>query len=136
VLKTATIALLLVVAAIPGAKAQVDGEVVEALRSAIDRSDVEALLELSGERLEVGLFGAARLYSRNQAGHVLRRFFRDNPPARLVINEAASTETGWYASAHYHRPAGLSPLRLYLRLRLSADRWELREFVILRPRGS
>ncbi len=109
---------------------------IERLTAAVDAADVEALLELSGPRLEVGLFGAARLYSRSQAGHVLRGFFRDNPTARLSINEVASTESAWYASAAYHRPADVQPLRLYLRLRLTEGVWELREFVVLRPARS
>ena len=134
-MKTTILVFLLFAGPILDAQAQVDEELVEYIRRAIDESDVEALLERSGERLEVGLFGAARLYSRNQAGHVLRGFFRDNPPARLIINEVASTDTAWYASASYHRP-GLQPLRLYIRVRLNAGSWELRELVILRPTRS
>jgi hypothetical protein len=118
------------------AQAQVPEEVIEAIRAAVDAADAEALSNLGGGRLEVGLFGAARLYSRSQARHVLGEFFRQFPPARLSIREAVSTEHAWFAASDYHRAEGRGPFRLYLRIRRDGDRWVLREFVVLRAEGA
>jgi Domain of unknown function (DUF4783) len=118
------------------ARAQVPEDLIESVRAAVDAGDAEALSDLGGERLEVGLFGAARLYSRSQATHVLGEFFRQFPPARLSIREAVSTEYAWFAASDYHRVEGREPYRVYLRIRRDGDRWVLREFVVLRAEGS
>lgn len=119
----------------PGASAQVPSELVETLRSAVDRGDVNQLVALGESRIEVGLFGAARLYSRSQARRVLLRFFRDNPPTRLSISESVATDRAWFAAGDYHRLGGREPLRVFVRLRKVDDTWQLREFVVLEANG-
>jgi hypothetical protein len=129
------LALALVVFAGPEAEAQVPDTLVETLRAAVDEGDVNQLVALGEERIEVGLFGAARLYSRSQARRVLLRFFRDNPPTRLTIRESVATDKAWFASGDYHRLGGREPLRVFIRLRKVGDAWQLREFVVLEASG-
>lgn len=123
---------LLVWAMAPTASGQVPDSLVEQVRSSVDAADVESLLALGEGRIEVGLFGAARLFSRAQAAYVLSDFFRQHPPQRLEIGESVSTETGWFAAGDYYRLGGRSPLRVYLRLRALRDgSWVVREIVVL-----
>ena len=129
------LALVLALVAGPGAAAQVPDTLVETLRLAVDQGDVDRLVALGEARIEVGLFGAARLYSRSQARRVLLRFFRDNPPTRLNIRESVATDKAWFATGDYRRLGGREPLRVYIRLRKAGDDWQLREFVVLEASG-
>lgn len=127
--------LALLVVTGPRAAAQVPDTLVETLRAAVDEGDVDGLVALGEARIEVGLFGAARLYSKSQARRVLLRFFRDNPPIRLTIRESVATNRAWFASGDYHRLGGREPLRVFIRLRKGGDAWQLREFVVLEASG-
>ena len=132
-MRTLALIALLVPASLAHAQPATDSlqAVVEDIRAAIDRGDVETLVGYVGERMEVGLFGAARLYSHGQAEHVLERFFREYPPGRLVLGEAVETSLAWFAAGQYYRSDGRSPLRVYLRLRRVSGGWLLREMVVL-----
>ena len=125
-----TAVLMHVALAIPS-RGQATEPVVDSMLEAVRNGDVDALSGLMGDRLEVGLFGAARLYSRSQARRVLASFFRLHPAARLEVDESVSNAEAWYAGVDYHRSGGLAPLKLYLRLRPSSGGWELREFVVM-----
>ena len=92
---------------------------------------MEGMMQQAGERLEVGLFGAARLFSRDQAEHVLEGFFRDHPPTRLTFREFVATESAWFGAAEYLRLDGREPLRVYARYRRTVGGWVLREFVVM-----
>ena len=130
-----TLQLGVAIEAGPVAVAQVPDTLVQTLRTAVDKADVDRLVALGEARIEVGLFGAARLYSRSQARRVLLRFFRDNPPARLTIRESVATNRAWFASGDFHRLGGRDPLRVFIRLRKTGDIWQLREFVVLEASG-
>ena len=114
------------------ARAQVDTNVVTALLESLSSGDADALAALAGDRMEIGVFGAAELYSVPQARRVMGRFFEDHPPARVSMGETSATDTGWYATVRYGTEHG-ETLRMYVRLRFAGDRWLLREIVI--PEG-
>ncbi|NNE70535.1 MAG: DUF4783 domain-containing protein [Rhodothermales bacterium] len=115
--------------------AQAPDSLISAVRQLVDAGDATGLVELGEPRIEVGLFGAARLYSKSQARRVLLGFFRQHPPTRLVISESVSTDRAWFGAGEYHRLAGREPFQLYIRLRRQGGAWLLREFVVLESEG-
>lgn len=130
--------LLALLAVTPASRvgAQIPEDTVKSVVDAIQRGSVRGLTEHAAERLEIGLFGAAQLFSRGQARYVLASFFRDHPAASVAVREAVSNEEAWYAALDYYRSGGLVPFTVYVRMRPSKGAWELREFVVLEARGS
>jgi hypothetical protein len=101
-----------------------------AVARAIADGDASAVLSLAGRRVEIGIFGATRTYSRSQAEFVLERFFSQHPPEAVTIERATGTPDGWFASARYQAARRTEPIRLYVRLRREGGEWRLREFVV------
>lgn len=115
--------------------AQAPDSLIHRVQELVDAGDATGLVALGEPRIEVGLFGAARLYSRSQARRVLMGFFRSHPPTRLAIRESVSTDRAWFGAGEYFRLAGREPFRVYIRLRRQGETWLLREFVVLEAEG-
>jgi hypothetical protein len=120
--------------AVPHSIAQnaVSGIVLK-LEDALERGDVEALLDHASKRIGITIFDANRYYSQGQARYVLKTFFERYPPSRFVLRDYYKTRNGWFAEGDYWYRRGKRPLRIYLRLRWWQDRWELRELLIEKP---
>ncbi len=101
--------------------------VIALLESAFARGDAAALIRHSARRLDITLFGSSELFSRSQAGYVLKAFFDEYEPERLVLNETSGSEGNWFAAGRYWYAAGDLPLAVFLRVRRADDAWELRE---------
>ncbi|GIV62170.1 DUF4783 domain-containing protein [Rhodocaloribacter litoris] len=103
---------------------------IQAIEEAFSRGDVETLLHRAAPQVEIAVFEPSRLYSRGQARYVLRTFFRAYPPRRFVLRDYFETHSGWFAEGDFWHVRGEEPLRIYLRLRQRAGRWELREILV------
>jgi len=124
------IALTAILAAGP-VHAQTDRpDVLNTLARAMAEGDVQAVLSHAGGRVDVGVFGVTRTYSRSQAGFVLKRFFEQNPPVSVALERATGTRDGWYASARYRAAHRAEPIRVYMRIRRERGSWQLRELVV------
>lgn len=110
------------------ALAQTDGaEVLEEIRSALERGDAGRLVEHGSERIDVTIFGTSELLSRSQATYVIRSFLREYPPSDVRIIDTSSADGHWFASAGYRHQGSAAPFSVYVRLRQGSERWELRE---------
>lgn len=100
---------------------------IEQVQDAFADGDAHALLGGASDRVEIALLGRSRLYSRQQAVHVMLDFFRRYPPEGFTIQSQAREEGSWFATGQYRYKHAEHPLQVYLRLRLRDNQWELRE---------
>jgi hypothetical protein len=100
---------------------------IEKVQDAFADGDAYALLGGASDRVEIALLGRSRLYSRQQAVHVMLDFFRRYPPEGFTLQSQDREEGSWFATGLYRHRHAEHPLQVYLRLRLRDDRWELRE---------
>lgn len=108
--------------------AQQEGdEVLRGVREALEKGDAEQLMEASGERIDLTVFGVSELLSRSQASYVVRAFFAEYPPSAVRLIDTSESDGNWFASAEYSYESGTVPLSVYLRLRRGSSGWELRE---------
>lgn len=115
------------------ASAQEGREAVKSqLRSAFERGNMAALMERAAPQVEIGLFGESKLYSRAQALFVLESFRTSYPPERFLVRDESVAERGWFLEGFYWSGTARTPLRVYLRLRMTGDRWEIREILVER----
>lgn len=101
--------------------------VLRLLEDAFARGDAAEMMRHSARRVDVTLFGSSELFSRSQAGYVLKAFFSEYRPDRLLLSERSASEGNWFAAGRYWYEAGEAPLRVYLRVRRANGGWELRE---------
>lgn len=97
------------------------------LEAAFARGDAGAIMRHSARRVDVTLFGSSELFSRSQAGYVLKAFFNEYRPERLLLNERSASEGNWFVAGRYWYEAAESPLAVYLRVRRTDSGWELRD---------
>lgn len=107
-------------------------DALNALVKAFEDGDAESVMRHSGQRLDVSLFGMSKLFSRSQAGYVLRDFFKEHRPERLHVTDTSGSAGNWFAAGRYWYGGGDAPLAVYFRLRFGEDEWELREVRISR----
>lgn len=128
------ILLIPILLAMPAA-AQSEHAVLLEIESALESGDVSALSRHSSERIELTLFGVSSVYSRSQAMYVLTEFFREYQPGRTILDEPSRSGSDSFVLGEYHYLQAEQPLRVFLRLKNSADRWELREIRFEAPAG-
>ncbi len=107
------------------AAADPDDESVARVVEALEEGDADALLEASGDPLELVVFDRSGLFSRRQAALVLQGFFRRHPPRRVVFAEQALTDEERAAMGRYWTRSGEPPLQVYLRFRPEGEAWSL-----------
>lgn len=100
---------------------------LEEIREALSVGDVERLMERSGHRIDLTLFGTNELLSRSQASYVIQSFFAEYPPTVVTLIDTTEADGNWFASAAYWYETGTDAISVYLRLRQNATGWELRE---------
>lgn len=109
-------------------QAQQEGAgVLEEITDAFAAGDVERIMEWSGERIDLTVFGAKELLSNSQARYVVRSFIAEHPPVVVEMIDRSESDGNWFASVAYSYETGTSPLVVYLRLRRGVAGWELRE---------
>lgn len=100
------------------------------LQAAFAEGDAPALLRHAATHVEIALFGASKLYSQGQALYVMQDFFGKHPPDKFVFRDYAHTKGGSFAEGDYWSRRSERPLRVYVRLRVQGDDWEVREVLI------
>ena len=100
------------------------------IQRAFAHGDTGSLIRISGEHLEVTLFGMPTLYSRAQTEYVLRAFFREHPPERFVLERRLRSGDDWYAVGQYWHRREANPYRVTIRLHPNGDRLEIRTIQI------
>lgn len=86
--------------------AQTTPPAVAAFGTALERGDASGLRPLLAERLLVSIDGDSRVYSREQALHVLGRFLRDRPASAVVFDAPRETGTDALFAAGRYRSDG------------------------------
>lgn len=122
--------LLLAVRPGPAAAQQSGADALAELQEAFARGDVRGLLAHAADRVDITIFGASAIYSRAQAQYVMEDFFRQQPPERFNWQDPSQRDGNWFAAGLYWYRRADHPLRIYVRLRQTADQWELREIRI------
>lgn len=117
------------------ARAQSEESVLQDIETAFETGDAGALGRHVAERMELTLDGAASIYSRGQAVYVLAEFFREFPPVRTILDEPTHSGNDAFVLGQYHTIQENDPLRVFLRLKSNAGRWEVREIRIEPPAG-
>ena len=103
------------------------------LERAFGDGDAAALMAEAAARLDVAVLGEGARYSRTQAAFVLQAFFREHPPLRATFGTAGVADGARSLLGTYQSTDGAS-LRLDVRLRRRAARWEIVGIQIERPR--
>ena len=83
---------------------------IEKVQDAFAKGDAQALLDDASDRIEIGLFGRSRLYSRAQAIHVVQGFFQRYPPVGFTLQSQAQEQDSWFATGRF--PSLAKPGRL------------------------
>lgn len=97
------------------------------LQQAFASGDAAEMMKYAAKHLDITLFGSSDLYSRSQAGYVLKAFFDEYRPEKLLFTEMSGSQANWFAAGSFWYAAGESHLAVYLRLRRGDFGWELRE---------
>jgi len=105
-------------------------EIMLRLKSSIMAADASALADETVYSVEIALFGEARYYSRGQATLLLKTFFDEYPPLDFDIEKLTRTPTAGFLEATYVTSKSEAPLRMYVRLRIAAGQWKIRELLI------
>ncbi len=103
---------------------------LQRVEKAFSEADVDALSNMSADRVEIAVFGRSRLYSRSQARFILKELFDQYPPMRFELSAPSQTEKGLFAAGSYRYSMEQEPLRVYVRLRKSGESWSLREILV------
>lgn len=131
-LKTITLALVVLAGmSVPNSSALGQSRgVVKSIESALNRGNVQKLLSHSADRVAVAVFGEAREYSQAQAEYVLKDFFKEHPVASFSFDDSSETERGMFIQGRLHYRGSNRPLRVFVRLQMKREKWELREIII------
>ena len=100
-------------------------EAVERVTVAFAAGDSDGLLDLCAQRVEIILLGQSARYSRGQAAHVLRDFFRRYPPEQVVLSERSTVADGRAAMGRYWSDNSSAPFALYVGFRVGGEAWTL-----------
>lgn len=103
-----TIALLVV----PGINAQDSQAVSDKAAAALGRSDASALSNLLAPRVDMELPSSDGIYSRTQAGIILKDFFREYPSIGFSVKHSGSAGEGASYTIGTYQAAGKS-FRVY-----------------------
>ena len=106
---------------------------VAQIREAISQGDVNTLMNLSARSVELALYSASKQYTASQAGLVLKRFFKENPPVAFEIVKSSGSANGLFIEGKMRTSNNSTTLRTYLRLNRARDGWKLRELLIESP---
>ena len=110
--------------------AQSSDMVLNQIKSSILAADARGLSEQTVYSVEIGLFGAGRYYSQAQATLLLKEFFKEYPPKDFRVTGSTKTPGAWFIEGQYDSTASDSPLRMYIRLRVTEGTWKVREFLV------
>lgn len=100
-------------------------EDLQRIASAIKQNDVNQILAVSGNQLQVNIFGESNLYSQTQAKFILEAFFRNNPGNQFTFRETWNGATGAFAIGLYQ--SRQQNIQVYLRTQRVNNRTQLKE---------
>ncbi len=115
--------------------AQKSDPLVDEIVSAFAGGKSRLLLAMTSNPVEIALLGESRKYSKNQASHVLRRFFDQYHPHGFEIRDSTRVTRGRFIEGILNVKPDDGPFLIYLRLGRIEDAWLLREILIERPRS-
>jgi len=106
---------------------------LETVQAAIERGDVDSIVDQASEQIEIAVFGSSKLYSKTQARYILTDFFAEYPPRGFRFEDPSTTSRGLFVEGAYRHAGGDAPLRIYVQLRRVDSEWLLRELLIEEP---
>lgn len=104
--------------------------VVKSIEAALNKGNVQKLLSHSADRVAVAVFGEAREYSQAQAEYVLKDFFKEHRVTSFSFDDSSETERGMFIQGRLHYRGSDKALRVFVRLQMKRQRWELREIIV------
>ena len=72
-------------------------EIPSGIQEAFRKGDASSLSSYFSSTLELTLYEKEEIYSKTQAGIILRKFFSDNPPSQFKIIHQGGKENSKYA---------------------------------------
>lgn len=123
---------LMIFAVLPARAAMQDDidRIMIYIEKAIERGSGESLASRSSSFVEVNLLGKSTLYSRAQAGYILKEFFREHPPSDFEIKRRMNVGNDWYMYGNYRNRSENKTYRLEVRIRRDGDRYEIKNISI------
>lgn len=123
---------LIILAVLPARAAMQDDidRIMIYIEKAIESGNGESLASRSSSFVEVTLLGKSTLYSRAQAGYILKEFFREHPPSDFQIQRRMNVENDWYMYGNYRNRSEKETYRLEIRIRRNGDRYEIKNIRI------
>ena len=123
---------LLFLAILPAqAKMQDDiDHIVLYIQEAIENGRAESMVDKSSSFVEVTLLGNSTLYSRAQAGYILKEFFREHPPSEFAFQRRLNVGNDWYVYGSYRNRAEKETYRIEIRIRRNGDGYEIKNIRI------
>lgn len=110
--------------------AQISDQVLSQLKSSILAADAAGLAEQTMYSVEIAIFGEGRFYSQGQATLLLKSFFKEYPPDTFEIVGSRRTPGAWFIEGEYGSESSETMIRMYIRLRINAGTWKVREILI------
>ena len=125
---------LLFLASIPSqARMQDDiDHIVLYIQQAIENGNAASLVNKSSSYVEVTLLGNSTMYSRSQAGYILKEFFRENPPSDFAFQRRLNVGNDWYVYGSYRNKTEKASYRMEIRIRRNGERYEIKNIRILK----
>ncbi|MBX2818940.1 MAG: DUF4783 domain-containing protein [Rhodothermaceae bacterium] len=100
------------------------------IQQAIESGNAESLVNKSSSYVEVTLLGNTTMYSRAQAGYILREFFREHPPSDFAFQRRLNVGTDWYMYGSYRNGAQNQVYRMEVRIRRNGEGYEIKNIRI------
>ena len=105
-------------------------KVVSSIQNAIERGNAGTLINKSSAYVEVSIMGNSTLYSRSQAGYILKEFFRENPPRKFAFQKRLNVGNDWYMYGTYWNQTKEEAYRMEVRLRMNNGMYEIKNIRI------
>ena len=126
--------LLLAAGAVPVASAQEQDvrQMLEQIEILFSAEDVDGIVAISSDPLDIASFGATRTYSHTQGSYVLEDVFEDIEIRDFSVTGHREAANGVFIEGRVAVPPSARPIRIYVRMKKSADRWTVREILFER----
>lgn len=105
-------------------------KVVSFIQDAIEEGNAATLADRSSAYVEISILGTSTLYSRSQAGYILKEFFRENPSGPFAFQRRINVGNDWYMHGTYWNEARQETYRVELRLRMNNGTYEIKNIRI------
>jgi Domain of unknown function (DUF4783) len=129
---SASIVLLLLSAPVPVARAQPVDDILRTIEKMISTEDVAGLVSIASDPLDIAVFGPTQTFSHTQGTFVIDDLFDDVDVRAFTITDYTESVNGLFIEGLIQVPRSDHPVRLFIRLKKSAQKWSVRELLFER----